>query len=96
LGRREPETEDQRLLLNLEPFNELLRSPALRVVKFYGFYFTNELCHATATALEEGSSITDITFDDQCTFPEGGKALIAKALKTNTTVTNVKFRGDCE
>jgi hypothetical protein len=31
-------------------------------------------------ALEEGSSITDIAFDEACTFLEGGKALIANAL----------------
>jgi hypothetical protein len=96
LSLREPETEDQRFLLNLEPFKELLRSPAPRVVKFYGFYFTNELCHATAIALEEGSSITYITFGNQCTFPEGGKALIASALKTNVTVTDVQFLCDCD
>jgi hypothetical protein len=95
-GLQEPETEDQRVLLNLEPFKELLRSPALRYVRFARFHFTNELCYAIANALEEGSSITDITFDNQCTFPDGGKALIANALKTNVTVTDVKFRGDCD
>jgi hypothetical protein len=96
VGLQEPETEDQQDLLNLEPLQELLRTPALRVVKFYGFYFTNELCHAAAVSLEEGSSITDITFDDQRTFPDVGRSVIANALKTNVTVTDVEFRGDSD
>jgi hypothetical protein len=95
-GLREPEREDQRVLLNLEPFKELLRTPALRVVRFARFHFTNELCHATANALEEGLSITAITFNNQCTFPDGGRALILKALKTNASVTDVQFLGDCD
>jgi hypothetical protein len=74
-GVQEPETEDQRDLVNLEPLKELLRTPALRFVTFQGFYFTNELCHATANAL--------------------GKAIIANALKTNATVTDIKFFCDC-
>jgi hypothetical protein len=93
---QEPQRGDQRVLLNLEPFKELLRTPALRVVKFDGFYFTNELCHATADALEERSSVTDVTFDNECTFPDGGRALIVKALKTNETVTDVQFLDDCD
>jgi hypothetical protein len=95
-GLQEPETEDQRALLNLEPFKELLRMPALRFVTFYRFYFTNELCHATADALESGSSITDIIFDYDCSFPDGGNAIIANAMKTNATATNVKFCGCCD
>jgi hypothetical protein len=93
---REPETEDQRVLLNLEPFKELLRTPALRCVRFARFHFTSELCHATAIALEEGSSIVDISFDEQCTIPDGGGAIIANALKTNATVTDVGFFFDCD
>jgi hypothetical protein len=96
LGLREPETEEQRVLLNLEPLKELLRTPTLRYVRFEGFYFTNELCHATANALEAGSSIINITFDSDCSFPDGGEAVIANALQTNTTVTNVHFFGDCD
>jgi hypothetical protein len=92
---QEPEAEDQRFLLNLEPFKELLRTPALRFVTFYGF-FSNELCHATADALESGSSITDIIFDSGCSFRDGGIAIIAYALKTNASVTNVKFFCDCD
>jgi hypothetical protein len=95
-GLQEPETEDQRALLNLEPFKELLRTPALRFVTFYSFYFTNELCHATADALESGSSITDIIFDSGCSFRDGGRAIIAYALKTNASVTNVVFFCDCD
>jgi hypothetical protein len=97
LGLQEPETEDQRVLAsNLEPLKELLRTPALRFVRFDGFYFTNELCHAIANALEEGSSIIDIGFDSDCSFPHGGKAIIANALKTNVTVTDLKFLGNCD
>jgi hypothetical protein len=91
LGLQEPETEDQRDLVNLMPLTELLRAPALRFVRFDTFYFTNVLCHATANALEEGSSIVGISFDDECSFPDGGRAIIANALKRNTSVTYVEF-----
>jgi hypothetical protein len=94
LGVVEPETEDQ--TINLEPFAELLRKPALRVVIFEEFHFTNALCYATANALEEGSSVTDISFSSECSFPDGGRAIIANALKTNATVTDVKFFGAFE
>ena len=96
LNLQEPETEEQRVLLNLEPLKELLRTPALRFVSFSRFYFTNELCHATANALEDGSSVTDVIFDHQCTFPDGGSTIIVNALRTNTTVTDVEFYGDCD
>jgi hypothetical protein len=96
LSLRQPETVYQRLLLNLEPFKELLRSPALRFVRFNDFYFTNELCHATANALERGTLITDISFDFDCSFCDGGRAIVANALKTNATVTSVQFLGDCD
>jgi hypothetical protein len=75
---------------------ELLRVPALRSVLFYGFHFTDALCHATANALEEGSSIIDITFDNHCSFPDGGRAIIANALKKNASVTNIRFLDDCD
>jgi hypothetical protein len=94
LGLREPETEDQLLLLNPELLMELLRAPALRLVEFSNFCFTNALCHATANALEEGSPVTDITLDSECSFPDGGAAIIANALNTNASVTDVKFFGD--
>jgi hypothetical protein len=93
-GLKEPGTEDQLDLLNLEPFKELLQMPALRFVTFDSFYFTNELCHATANALEEGSSITGIIFDSDCSFPDGGRVIIADALKTKVTATAVDFLGD--
>jgi hypothetical protein len=88
-GLWEPESEEERVLLNVEPFKELLRTPALRVVQFDDFYFNNELCYAIANALEEGSSITDMIFDDKCAFPDGGRAIIANALKTNASVIKV-------
>jgi hypothetical protein len=94
LGLREPETEEQRVLVNPESFTELLRAPALRFVKFDNFCFTEALCHAVADTLEEGSSVVDITFEYGCSFPGGGRAIIANALKTNESVTNVNFGGD--
>jgi hypothetical protein len=95
-GLQEPETEDQLELVNLQPLTELLRTPALRLVRFFDFYFTDALCRATANALEERSSVIDIIFDNECTFPDGGRAIIANALKRNTSVTAVKFLGDCD
>jgi hypothetical protein len=88
-------------LAHLEPFakvalTELLRVPSLRFFLFYGFTFTNTLCHATANAIEAGLSIVDITFDNRCEFPCGGRAIIANALKKNASVTNVKFLDDCD
>jgi hypothetical protein len=77
LGLQEPETEDQRALVNPEPLAELLRAPALRFVRFDDFYFTDRLCHATASALEVGSSLIDISFG--CSFTDGGRAIIANA-----------------
>jgi hypothetical protein len=71
-GLMEPEAQGPNILANLEPLTELLRAPALRVVEFAGFYFTNELCHATANALEEGSSIIDIIFIN-APFPTEGE-----------------------
>jgi hypothetical protein len=96
LGLQEPETEDQRAMVNFEPFTELLRKPALRFVRFEDFHFTNALCHATANALEEGSSVTDISFSSECSFPDGGRAIIANALKRNTSITDTMFLGAFE
>jgi hypothetical protein len=95
-SHQEPETEEDLVLLNLEPLKELLRTPALRFAVFSDFCFTNELCHAMANALEEGSSITDIIFEFDCSFPDGGSALIANALQRNTSVTDFKFVGDVD
>jgi hypothetical protein len=95
-GPLDPETEDELVLLNLEPLEELLRAPALRFVRFIDFCFTDALCHAIATALQEGSSIVDITFDYHCEFPDGGRAIITNALKRNASVTDVKFLDDCD
>jgi hypothetical protein len=91
LGLQEPETEERRVWVNPKSLTELLRAPALRFVIFDAFYFTNVLCYATASALEEGSTITNITFNFDCSFPDGGTAIIANALKTNVSVTNVVF-----
>jgi hypothetical protein len=88
LGLQEPETE-----VNPEPLTELLRTPALRSVEFDDFYFTDALCNAVAKALEEESPVADITFHFNCFFLDGGRAIIANALKTNASVTNVEFYG---
>jgi hypothetical protein len=93
-GFHKPETEDQRDSIDPMPLKDLLRMPALRLVHFCDFHFTVALCNATANALEEGSSIVDITFDLDCSFPDGGIAVIADALKINASVTNVKFLGN--
>jgi hypothetical protein len=96
-GLQEPEIEDQRIPgTSLEPLKELLRAPDLRFVTFNSFYFNDDLCHATAIALEGGSSIIEMVFCPNCTFPAGGTAIIANALKTNATVTDVDFLGDCD
>jgi hypothetical protein len=81
-------------LVNPEPLTDLLRTPALRSVVFDDFSFTTALCHAVADALEEGSTVTDITFDSDCSFPDGGAAIIANALNTNASVTDVNFHSD--
>jgi hypothetical protein len=93
-GLQEPETEEQRNVVDIEAFKELLQAPALAFVHFYRFHFTDALCHATANALEEGSSISSISFESRCSFPDGGRAVIANALKLNTRVTSIRFLGD--
>jgi hypothetical protein len=92
-GFQGPETEEQRDLISLELFKELLRMPTLRFVEFYHFHFTDALCRATANAIEEGSSIIGISFERRCSFPDGGIAIIADALNINVSVTNAKFLG---
>jgi hypothetical protein len=88
LGLQQPETDER---VNPEPLTELLRAPALRYVEFEAFSFTYALCYAVANALEEGSAVTDITFNSNCSFPDGGKATIVNALKTNASVTDANF-----
>jgi hypothetical protein len=51
---------------------------------------------AIANALERGTLITAIAFDFYCSFCDGGRAIIANALKTNATVTSVHFLDDCD
>jgi hypothetical protein len=41
--------------------------------------------------LEEGSSIIEISFDDICSFSDGGRGIIVNALKRNASVIDVKF-----
>jgi hypothetical protein len=70
---------------SLESMIKLLQSPTLRGVTFECVDFTNTLCKAVAKALKERSEITDLHFIG-CSFPEGGGAVIARALTTNTTL----------
>jgi hypothetical protein len=72
----------------LESMVKLLKS--LRKVKFEGVVFTNSLCQAVARALQERSEITQLHFQ-HCSFPEGGSAVIARALTTNTTLESLVF-----
>jgi hypothetical protein len=69
---------------------KLLQSPVLREVEFKSIVFTNTLCQAVAKALKDRSEITYLNFR-QCSFPEGGSAVIARALKTNTTLESLAF-----
>jgi hypothetical protein len=75
---------------SLENMVKLLQSPTLRNVTFGYVDFTNTLIQAVAKALEERSEITDLDFY-YCSFPEGGSAVIASALKTNTTLKRLTF-----
>jgi hypothetical protein len=74
----------------LESMTKLLQSPSLRVDTFRDVVFTNTLCQAIAEALKERSEITDLSFS-RCFFPEGGGAVIASAVKTNTKLKHIDF-----
>jgi hypothetical protein len=75
---------------SLESMVKLLKSPTIRNVEFADVVLTNALCQAVAKALKERSEITDLYFIG-CSFPEGGSAVIARALKTNTTLEHLEF-----
>jgi hypothetical protein len=75
---------------SFESMVKLLQSPSLRVVEFESIIFTNTLSRAVAKALKERSEITDLRFD-ACSFPEGGGAVIASALKNNTALKCLDF-----
>jgi hypothetical protein len=75
---------------SLDSMAKLLHSPGLREIEFESVVFTNTLCQAVAKVLEGRSEITDLHFLD-CSFPDGGSAVIASALKTNTTLNSLHF-----
>jgi hypothetical protein len=76
---------------SLENMVKLLQSPSLREVTFQSVAFTHTLLQAVAAkVLEERSKITDLRFY-HCSFPEGGDAVIAGLLKTNTTLKCLNF-----
>jgi hypothetical protein len=74
----------------LESMVTLLQLPTLREVGFRSIDFTSTFCQAIAKALKERSEITNLHFM-RCSFPEGGGAVIARALKTNTTLKDLYF-----
>jgi hypothetical protein len=77
--------------LDPEHLTELLRAPQLRSVTISNFDFTNlALCQATADTLRSGTAITCLDFCN-CSFVEGGDAVIVSALAENTTLTSMKF-----
>jgi hypothetical protein len=80
---------------SLESMTKLLQSPSLREVTFVDAVFTNTLCQAIAKGLKERSEITDLSFS-RCFFPEGGSAVIARALTTNATLKCLNFDGGGE
>jgi hypothetical protein len=75
---------------SLESMIKLLQSSSLREVIFVSVVFTNSLSQAVAKTLKERSEITSLRFV-QCSFPEGGGAVIARALKTNTALKYLHF-----
>jgi hypothetical protein len=79
------------LVNNAEPLTELLRAPALRFVTFEFFSFTNPRWHAMVNVLEDGSLITENTFESNCSFPDGGRTIITNALKKNASVTEINL-----
>jgi hypothetical protein len=79
---------------SLESMVKLFQSPVLRKVSFGSVDFTNTLSQAIAKALEERSEIASLVFWKTCSFPEGGKAVIARALETNTTLESLYFFND--
>jgi hypothetical protein len=77
--------------LDPEHLTELLRAPQLRAVAFSNFDSTSfALCQATANTLRSGTAIKYLTFVD-CSFVEGGDAVIVSALAENTTLTSMTF-----
>jgi hypothetical protein len=75
---------------SLQSMVQLLQSPSLRDVGFADVVFTNTLSQAVAKALKESSEIADLSFFG-CSFPEGGSAVIASVLKTNTILKRLRF-----
>jgi hypothetical protein len=77
--------------LDPEHLTELLRAPQLRAVALSDFDSINlALCQATANTLKNGTAITRLVFCD-CSFIEGGDAVIVSALAENTTLTSMAF-----
>jgi hypothetical protein len=75
---------------DLKSMVKLLQSLSLREVEFGNIVFTNTLSKAVAKALKRRSEITDLHFLG-CAFPESRGAVIASALKTNTTLNRMRF-----
>jgi hypothetical protein len=76
---------------SLESMIKLLQSPTLWEVAFIYVVFSNTLSQAVAKALKERSGISTLRFQ-QCSFPEGANRMIARVLKTNTTLKYLQFQ----
>jgi hypothetical protein len=66
---------DESTLAYPESLTELLRVPTLRFVRFKNFSVTRALCQATANALMEGTTVTNLVFFE-CSFSAGESAAI--------------------
>jgi hypothetical protein len=83
--------DEESALANPESLTDLLRSPSLRSVNFFRFYFTRALCQAAANAFMEGSSVTGLEFV-QCSFSDEESATImANGLSRKTSVATIEF-----
>jgi hypothetical protein len=94
LSKCKPSTrpEDESTLVNPKILTELLRVPTLRFVDFHCFYFTRDLCQATANALMEGMAVTNLEFWN-CSFSsEECAEMMANGLGRNTSLTCIEVK----
>jgi hypothetical protein len=88
--------EDEITLANPESLIDLLLVPSLQSVSFSEFHFTSALCQATASALMEGTAITDLEFRDCSLSVEGGATVVANGLSRNTSVSCIEVASSDE
>jgi hypothetical protein len=92
-NRDVPTPDDESVFANPESLTELLRVPSLRSVRFFGFYFTRALCHATANALMEGTAITKLDCNGCSYASEESAAIMANGLARNTSLVSISTSG---